>query len=138
MSEANKAVSRRVFEIFNSGDVDVFEEILAPGFVNHDPSAPPGLEGVKQQVLLYRGAFPDLEVRVEDQIAEGDRVVSRWSARGTHRGDLLGIAPTGKQGTATGITIDRLEGGKIVESWTNWDTLGLLQQLGAVPELARV
>src|SRR5918999_3118439 len=128
MSEANKAVSRRVFEIFNSGDVDLFDEIVTPDFVNHDPSAAPGVEGAKQQTLLYRSAFPDLEVRVEDQIAEGDRVVSRWSARGTHRGDLLGIAPTGKQTTATGITIDRLEGGKIVESWTNWDTLGLLQQ----------
>jgi steroid delta-isomerase-like uncharacterized protein len=136
MSEANKAVSRRVFDVFNSGTVEDLEEIFAPDFVNHDPSAPPGVEGARQQILLYRSAFRDLAVKVEDQIAEGDRVATRWSARGTHEGDLLGIAPTGKKTTATGITIDRIDGGKIVESWTNWDTLGLLQQLGVAPELA--
>jgi steroid delta-isomerase-like uncharacterized protein len=80
-------------------------------------------------------AFPDLKLMVEDQIAEGDKVVTRWSATGTHQGELLGIPPTGKQTTATGITIDRIQGGKIVETWTHWDNLGLLQQLGVVPQM---
>ena len=139
MSEENKQVSRRLAEeAFGQGRFEVIDELVADDFVNRDTSIPPGVgsdrEGLKQLAQGYVAAFPDMELKVEDQVAEGDKVVSRWSARGTHKGELLGIPPTGKQATVTGITIDRLESGKIVESWNNWDTLGLLQQLGVVPE----
>jgi steroid delta-isomerase-like uncharacterized protein len=82
---------------------------------------------------MYRAAFPDLKITVEDQIAEGDKVVTRWTAEGTHDGDLPGLPASGRSSTVTGIGIDRIEGGKIVEAWGNWDTLGMLQQLGAIP-----
>jgi steroid delta-isomerase-like uncharacterized protein len=139
--EANKRISRRVAEEgFSQGNVDVFDEIVAENFVNHDPGVPPelppGREGLKALARLYKGAFPDTQLTVEDQIAEGDRVVSRYSVRGTHEGDFAGLPATGKQVTVTGITIDRIEGGKIVESWNEFNQLGLLQQLGLVPEQA--
>ena len=82
---------------------------------------------------MIRSAFPDLRVTLEDDIAEGNKVVSRWRAQGTHQGELMGIAPTGNQMAITGITIDRIEEGKIVEEWENWDALGMMQQIGAVP-----
>lgn len=141
MSEENKTISRRVVEeIFNQGKFEVADELIAPTSVSHDPAVPEsvtGPEGVKQLVAGYRNAFPDVHIVIDDEIAAGNRVVTRWTARGTHDGDFQGIAPTGKQATVTGITIDKIEGGKIVESWTNWDTLGLMQQIGVVPVQAR-
>jgi len=141
MSEQNKTIARRqVEEAFNEGKLGVIDELIAPSFVNHDPATPEpirGPEDFKEFVKTYRSAFPDLRVTIEDQIAEGDKVVSRWSARGTQKGELLGMPASGKQATVTGISIDKIEGGKIVESWNNWDTLGMLQQLGAIPETAR-
>ena len=140
MSAENKALSRRFFEeVFNAGNLDVVDELVAPDFVNHDAATPEparGVEGAKASITGYRDAFPDLNFTIEEQIAEGAYVTTRWSAKGTHEGDLMGIAPTGKQGTVTGISIDRIVDGRLVESWTNWDTLGLLQQLGVVPVLA--
>ena len=140
MSAETKAiVGRFLDEAFNGGDLDVVDELVAPDFVNHDSANPEpsrGIEAAKASITGYRSAFPDLHVTIEQQIAEGEYVTTRWSARGTHEGDLLGIAPTGKQATVTGITIDRIVDGRFTESWTNWDTLGLLQQLGAVPALA--
>lgn len=140
MAQDNKAISRQfVEEAFNKGNVDVLDEIVLKDIVIHDPGAPPnmapGREGLKQMVLGYRTAYPDIKVTIEDEIVEGDKVVTRWSARGTNEGEMMGMPPTGKETQVTGITIDRIEGGQIVESWTNWDTLGLLQQLGVVPEL---
>jgi len=139
-AESNKALSRRLMEeAFNAGNLDVVDELVATGFVNHDPAIPEstvGPEAAKANISGYRAAFPDLRIKVEDQIADGDRVVTRWSAKGTHQGELLGIPPTGKQSTVTGITIDLIVDGRIAESWTNWDTLGMLQQLGVVPALA--
>ena len=82
---------------------------------------------------MYRSAFPDMQLTIEDQIAEGDKVVTRWTARGTHQGELMGIPPTGKQATVTGITVGRVANGKFVESWSNFDALGMMQQLGVVP-----
>jgi steroid delta-isomerase-like uncharacterized protein len=82
---------------------------------------------------MYRAAFPDLKITVEAQIAEGDLVVTRWSSTGTHEGDLPGLPASHNKVTVTGIGIDRIENGKIVEGWNNWDTLGMMQQLGAVP-----
>lgn len=112
------------------------DEIFAPNHVNHDPNIPmeaSGPEGMKQLFGMYKSAFPDGRQTIEDQIAEGDKVVSRWSATGTHQGELMGIPPSGNRAEITGITIDRFAEGKIVESWSNYDLLGLMQQIGAVP-----
>ena len=139
MSEANKTVSRRlVDEAFNQGKVDVIEELVAPTFVNHDPATgdSKGPQGTRELIEGYRTAFPDITITVEEQIAEGDLVATRWTAKGTHKGELMGIAPTGKESTVTGVTIDKIKDGKIVESWNNWDTLGMMQQLGVIPALA--
>jgi steroid delta-isomerase-like uncharacterized protein len=140
MSEQNKAVSRRlVEEVFVGGRLGVADELLDASFVGHDVAMPEpirGPNGLKQLASGYREAFPDLQLMIEDQIAESEQVATRWTARGTHKGELFGISATGKQATVEGITIDRFSGGKIVESWVNWDTLGLMQQLGAVPEMA--
>lgn len=140
MSAVNKALARRlVEEAFNEGRLDVTEELVASDFVGHDPSLPEevrGPAGVKEVIAGYRAAFPDIQVTIEDQIADGDLVVTRWRATGTHQGELMGMPATGKQATVTGITIDLIADGRIVESWDNWDTLGLMQQLGAIPALA--
>ncbi len=136
--EENKALARRWFEdLFNAGNLEVADEIIAPDHVNHDPTLPDipaGPEGQKQIVNLYRGAFTNAHISVEDQLAEGDKVVTRWSGSGTHQGELMGVAPTGNQVTITGVTINRVSDGKIVESWSNYDALGMMQQIGAVPE----
>ena len=138
----NKALARRFFEeAFNAGNLDVIDELVDPGFVNYDVAMPEpqrGIEEAKAGISGYRAAFPDLKITVEEQIAEGEYVTTRWSAKGTHEGDLMGIAPTGKQATVTGISIDKIVDGRFVESRTNWDNLGLLQQLGVVPALATV
>ncbi len=140
MSADTKAIARRFLEeAFNSGDLAVVDELVAPEFVNHDAALPEpgvGIEAAKASITGYREAFPDLRLTIEQQLAEGEYVTTRWSARGTHQGNLMGMAPTGKQATVTGITIDRIVDGRFVESWTNWDTLGLMQQLGVIPALA--
>jgi steroid delta-isomerase-like uncharacterized protein len=140
MSADTKAIARRFLEeAFNSGNLDVVDELVAPEFVNHDAALPEpgvGIEAAKASINGYREAFPDLRLTIEQQLAEGEYVTTRWSARGTHQGNLMGMAPTGKQATVTGITIDRIVDGRFVESWTNWDTLGLMQQLGAIPALS--
>ena len=136
-TEQNKATARRFFEeIVNAKQLGVADEIFAAAHTYHDPSSPmigPGPEGMKQLIGMYIAAYPDLYHAVEDQIAEGDTVVTRWTGTGTHQGDLLGMAPTGKPAKVMGIWIHRLAGGKIVESWNVWDTLGMLQQLGVIP-----
>ena len=138
MSEENKALARRWFEeVFNAQNFDVADEITAQDTVNHDPTLtdlPSGPEGDRHVVNLYHGAFPDAQITVEEQIAEGDRVVTRWSGRGTHQGELLGVHPSGNRVELTGMTINRFSGGKIAETWTNYDALGMMQQIGAIPE----
>ena len=139
MSETNKAVSRRlVEEAFNLGNYGVIEELIEPTFVNHDPATGDvtGYDGLRQSIDGYRSAFPDLKITIEEQLAEGDLVATRWTAKGTHKGELMGIAPTGKESTVTGQTLDKIIDGKIAESWTNWDTLGMMRQLGVIPALA--
>ena len=140
MSDQNKTIARRAVEIFGSGDLDELDKLVSEDAVDHDTQNPNvgihGPEGAKRTAAMYRAAFPDLKITVEDQIAEGDKVVTRWIAVGTHDGDLPGLPASGRSSTVTGIGIDRIEGGKIVEAWGNWDTLGMLQQLGAVPAAA--
>ena len=137
-AEENKALARRWFEeVFNAQNFDVADEITARDTVNHDPTLtdlPSGPEGDRHVVNLYHGAFPDGQITVEDQIAEGDRVVTRWTGRGTHQGELLGVPPSGNRVEIAGMTINRVSGGKIAETWTNYDALGMMQQIGAIPE----
>jgi steroid delta-isomerase-like uncharacterized protein len=141
MSEQNKNVVRRLFEeVWNKGNLSVADELFAPNYAHHDLSTPDvgrGPESEKKRATLYRTAFPDLRLTIEDIIAEGETVMARWSCRGTHKGDFSGIAPTGKQINISGVTIARLANGKFAEGWVNWDALGLMQQLGVVPELAK-
>jgi steroid delta-isomerase-like uncharacterized protein len=141
MSEPNKAIVRRLFEeLWNKGNLSLADELFSPNYAHYDPSTPDvgrGPESEKKRATLYRTAFPDLRLTIEDIIAEGETVMARWSCRGTHKGDLSGIAPTGKQFTISGVTIARLANGKLAEGWVNWDALGLMQQLGVVPELAK-
>jgi steroid delta-isomerase-like uncharacterized protein len=141
VSENNKAIVRRLIEeVWNKGNLLVVDELFAPNYEHHDASTPDfgrGPESEKKRVSLYRTAFPDLRLTIEDIIAEGETVMTRWSCRGTHKGDLRGTAPTGKQFTISGVTVNRLANGKIAESHVNWDALGLMQQLGVVPELAK-
>ena len=140
MSAETKAIARRLLEeAFNGGNLDVVDELVSPEFVNHDAALPEptrGVEAAKASIAAYRAAFPDLRLTIEQQVGEGEFVTTRWTGTGTHQGDLMGMAATGKQSTVTGITIDRIVDGRFVESWTNWDTLGLMQQLGVVPALA--
>jgi len=129
----NKAIFRRIVEEgFNKGNLAIVDELVATDHVNHTDNVH-GPEEYKQFITMYRTAFPDLHMTIEDQIAEGDKVVNRWTSRGTHKGDLMGIPPTGKQTTVTGMYVARIIGGKIVEEWGNFDALGMMQQLGVVP-----
>jgi steroid delta-isomerase-like uncharacterized protein len=141
MSESNKAAVRRLIEeVWNKGHLQVADELIAPNSSLHDPSTPDagrGPEGEKKRATYYRNAFHDLHMTVEDLFADGETVTSRWTCRGNHKGELAGIAPTGKQVAITGISIIRFANGKITEGWVNWDALGLMQQLGAVPELGK-
>jgi predicted ester cyclase len=135
--DKNARGSKRIIEeLFGAGNYEIAQELIGAEAVGHDPARPEpivGPSGVIESARGYRDAFPDLKLTVDQVIADGDHVAVRWTARGTHRGDLFGIAPTGKETTVTGITIDRWANGMLMESWTNWDTLGLLQQLGAMP-----
>jgi steroid delta-isomerase-like uncharacterized protein len=141
MSEQNKAIVRRLFEeLWNKGNLSVADQLFSPNYAHHDPSTPDfgrGPESERKRATLYRTAFPDLQLTIEDMIAEGETVMARWSCRGTHKGDLSGIAPTGKQFTISGVTIARLTNGKLAEGYVNWDALGLMQQLGVAPELVK-
>ena len=134
--QENKVISRRTFEeIWNQGKLEAIEELYDADQVSHGlgMEVPPGTAGIKQFISIYRTAYPDTHFTVEDQVAEGDKVATRWTATGTHRGELMGIAPTGKRVTVTGIAITRVTNGKIVETWNNFDALGQLQQLGVIP-----
>jgi steroid delta-isomerase-like uncharacterized protein len=132
--------SRRLLEgCFNEGKLELADQLVAPDAVNHDPAEPVHMRGLrgpevlKRTVQMYRAAFPDVKITVDDVIASGDKVVLRWHSEGTHRGELEGLAPTGARGSVTGISIDHWKDGKVIESWTEWDNLGLARQLGAAP-----
>jgi steroid delta-isomerase-like uncharacterized protein len=137
MSIENKVVLQRYFEeAWNKGNLSVLDEIVSPDYVNHNPAIPglpPGPAGLKPILAGFRAAFPDIHFTVEEQIAEGDTVVTRWTMCGTHQSEFMGIPATLKQVKATGIQIERLIAGKIVEHWRQSDDLGLLQQLGVAP-----
>lgn len=133
-AEENKTIVCRVMdEAWNQGNLAAIDELYAADYVDHAPGhGGPGREGVKRTIQMFRSAFPDLRGTLEDLIAEGDKVAFRYTAAGTHQGDLMGIAPTGKRVSMDGIAIVRIANGKIMEGWGGFDALGLLRQLGAV------
>jgi steroid delta-isomerase-like uncharacterized protein len=136
MSEQNRATVRRFFEEIDKGHTDVVDELYADSHRFHQPgSAPLDKAARKQLLLMFRDVFPDSAHTIEDMVAEGDRVVTRFTFRGTHKGELMGLAATGKQIAVDGMVIDRLSSGKIVEEWVIFDTMGMMQQLGATPTL---
>jgi steroid delta-isomerase-like uncharacterized protein len=139
-AEENKAIVRHHFEeMWNQGNLTVVDETYTTDPIIHVPPSPDilGTEALKQFVTMYRTAFPDFHVIVEDEIAEGDMVVIRWTASGTHKGEFMDIPPTGKQIKITGISLGCIASGKLVETWTNFDALGMLQQLGVIPPMGQ-
>ncbi len=141
--EENKQLVRRFYdELWNNGNLDVIDQYTAADMIEHESeyadqllslSSATGLEGLKQTTEALRQAFPDVRFTVEDQIAEGDKVLTRWQAVATQSGSLGPLPPSGKHVTATGVYIDRIANGKIVEEWEEWDVLGFLMQLGLIP-----
>lgn len=139
MADNNVELIHRWFrEVWNQGRLDTIQELMAPEFLGIGQSGPEavirGPQGFRAFVENLRGAFPDIHVTIEDTFASGDKVVARWSATMTHRGDQLGLPATGKQVRITGISIGRIVDSKIVEGWDNWDQLSMMQQIGAVAE----
>jgi predicted ester cyclase len=136
-TEVNKAVIRRLFEeVFNRGDVEVIDEIVAEEVIAHDATSDEpkrGRASVKQVAILFRTAFPGAQYPLADVIAEDDKVVARWGLQGIHQAEFMDVAPTQRAVKVTGIVIYRLAEQKIVEYWGNFDTLGLMRQLGALP-----
>lgn len=139
-TEENKALIRRMYaEVHDKGNLAVLDEVTATSFIDHNlpPGLPPGVDGVKQLFTMFHTAFPDFHVTVEDMIAEGDKVVSRLTMRGTHKDEFMGVPPTGKQINVEVIDVLRIAGSKAVERWGIFDQLGLMQQLDVGPELAQ-
>jgi predicted ester cyclase len=135
VSERNKAASRAVFEIWMTGELDRLGEFVADDVVHHDPYDPHGAEGIeghRKTIALNRRAFHNIEVTIEDQISEADRLATRGIAAMTHPGELVGTSDSGKRVRISGITVERFEDGKVVEAWRCMDTLGLMQQIGTV------
>jgi predicted ester cyclase len=136
MSESNKAVYRRwIEEGINKKHVDLVDECVAEGYVFHGPGnvTANGPAGLRELVTGYLTAFPDLHITIDDLVAEGEKVVLKVTARGTHKGPLGDIAPTGRSVTITSINFTRFEGGKMIEDWQEFDELGMMRQIGAVP-----
>jgi len=134
--EQNKSIVRRFWEeVFNGRKLTLIDELFTTDWVYHGVAGRKlyGQEGLKQFLTMYYHAFPDIQVKIENLIAEGDKVVSHVISRGTHKGELMGIAPTGKQVTVPAICISRFAGDKIVEDWEIIDLLGMLQQLDVIP-----
>lgn len=135
MTEKTKAIARRFLDaLWNQADFATVDELVAADYDGHSSTEIHGPDGAKQFVTSLHAAFPDFQFAVEDQIAEGDMVATRWAMQGTHQGEFRGIPPTNKRMTMTGITMFRIADGKLIDGWTNEDVLGFLQQLGAVPE----
>jgi steroid delta-isomerase-like uncharacterized protein len=139
-SEQNKAAVREFFACASSGELDRLEVFVSPDYVLHDPSLPEevrGVDGVRELVESYRGGIAGLAVTIDHQIANGDYVATRYTCRGTHEGDIMGLPATGRDVTIAGLVISRFRGGKVVEEWEVSDVFGLMQQIGAIPEMAQ-
>jgi steroid delta-isomerase-like uncharacterized protein len=131
-------VAEFIDAVFTRGELEAVDRYLAPGFVNHDPfpGFAPNREGLRQTAQVFRQGFPDWHAGQEALIAEGDLVAERFTARGTHQGEVMGVPPTGREVVLAGINIFRVQDGKLVERWGRTDDLGLLQQLGIVPAMS--
>jgi predicted ester cyclase len=138
VSEQNKEIVRGIQRAFDSGDLDALDELIAPDIVSHDamPGAPRGLEGAKMAHEMVLSWFPDYRVVIDDLVAESDRVVARFTVSGTHDGEMMGVAPTGKSYSVTGFSEYRIENGKAVEHWGLHDNYGVMLQLGLIPASA--
>jgi steroid delta-isomerase-like uncharacterized protein len=137
-TEQNKALLRRFFEeLFNKGDLSVADEIVSDDYLANDPAPgeTPGLQGLKVFVTSTRTAFPDVEFTIDDMIAEGDKVATRWTFRGTHRGEFGGVPASGNHVVFNALNIHRIANGKLQEAWLKADTLDYLQQMGAIPPM---
>ena len=135
----NTAAVNGFFAVANSGDFDALDALVSPDYVMHDPSAPEevrGLDGAKAFVQGYREALGPISVSIDHQFGSGDYVATRFTARGRHEGELMGVPPTGADVTITGLCISRCSDGKVVEEWELVDQVGLMRQIGALPELA--
>jgi steroid delta-isomerase-like uncharacterized protein len=140
-TEENKRVSWRLQEeVFGQGKLKLVDELLAPDYVSHAPGDPElsrGPEDIKVIVRAYHSAFPDINFTVEKQVAEGEMVVTRWIARGTHRGEFMDVPTSGRRIEVSGMSMDRISGGRIVENWNNWEALEMMRQIGAIPDSGR-
>jgi steroid delta-isomerase-like uncharacterized protein len=139
MSEENKEKARRFLEeAFGQGKVEVIDEVVDPDFVCHDPNSETGeirgADTIKGEIGYFHNAFPDFFWRVEDQVAEGEKVTARYTFGGTHQGEFFGVPASGKRVQISGTSVYRIEGGKLVEEWASYDLLGGLRQIGAIPE----
>ncbi len=134
-TDTNKAIIRDFFaQVWNAGDEAAIERFIAEDAAGNDPDFGIGREGFTRQWRRWREAFPDLHFQVEELVAEGDTVVSRWTLTGTHTGPFLGIAPTGRSIRVGGMSLDHLQDGLLISGFDGWDNLGLRQQLGAIPD----
>jgi len=140
---ANTLLSCLLIEkVLCEGELDLLDTLMAPDAVVHEledlsPSAARGTKGFREFIQVFRSAFPDLRVKVVDQLADGDRVATRWRMEGTQSGRLMGIEASHRPVSVDGIRIDRIAQGRIAETWNQWDTIGMLRQLGALPALDR-
>jgi predicted ester cyclase len=136
-AEENKALIHYWFEQLDKGNFDVIDELLPVDYVDHNPplpDLPPGREGVRQSSLTLAAAFPDVVHTIEDQMAEGDKVMTRLTTRATFTGEILGFRPTGKVVEVSGIAVHRIAGGRLVEHWANMDMAGFMEQIGVAAE----
>ena len=133
------AARRHVEEVWNKGRVELAGEFVSAKLLTHDPffGEYTGIEGEKQHVMKLRTAFPDFKLTIEDIGLAGEKLFMRWTATGTHRGPLMGMPPTNRYGIVKGIALMRFEGGKVVETWQSWDTLGLIASLGVAPSVEK-
>jgi len=135
-AEESKAIVRQFWGVWDEGNIGIVDELLAPDYVNHSPGIPDqpeGSEGVRAVVDMFRSGMPDLRVVIEDMIAEGDKVATRYTLEGTHEGELFGVPPTGQKLSIKSISVERVSDGKIREHWRITDTLDMMQQLGVIP-----
>jgi len=141
MSDTNKNVVRRLLEeVFNKNNFSVADELIAANYVYREPTVGEkrGQQGFRDLITTYKNAFPDATITINEQVAEGDRVVTRWTATGTHRGELFGTPATNKHVSVQGVIVSRITNGKVTEEYEVFDTLGMLRQIGAVPTTLKV
>jgi predicted ester cyclase len=137
VQEQNKAIAQQYIEAINVDDFEKLRELLVPEFIDHTSvgDLPPGMEGVEQAHRMLRTGFPDVRFTIDQLVAEGDKIAMIATGQGTHNGDFIGLAPTGNRVSWIGLRCFRIANGKIAEGWSQFDQLGILQQIGAIPPM---